>query len=145
MKPVDISKFAATQQKLLNDELQAELAETATLISHFSPTTLQRAGQAVVNLHVASERTGFGGKAVVDVELDSAISGNNNGELPEHGIRTGDIVGLQVQPSGSAKKKEKDEMDKNGVKGVVLKVTPKTISVALDKEDADVPSGKLWL
>ena len=144
MKPIDISAFAATQQKLLDAELKAELSETATLATQFAPTTLQRAGLAILNLQVATQRTGFGGKPVVDVELDPAIGGGE-GDLPEHGIRTGDIVGLQQQPSGSAKKREKDEMEQSGTRGVVLKITSKKVSIAMDKDNADLPSGKLWL
>ena len=154
MKAIEIPAFAATQQKLLDAELKAELSETASLVTQFAPAALQRAGLAILNLQVAAQRTGLGGKPVVDVELDPAVSrsggggggrGEKDGELPEHGIRTGDIVGLQQQPSGSAKKKERDEMEQSGAKGVVLRVTAKKVSVAMDKDDADLPGGKLWL
>ncbi|EKG20325.1 ATPase AAA+ type core [Macrophomina phaseolina MS6] len=140
----DIPTFAATQLSLLDAELQAELAETSLLLSAHPPQTLQRAGLAILNLQIASQRTGLGGKTVVELELDPAVKGAG-AELPEHGIRTGDIVGVQEQPAGSARKKEKSELKKNGVDGVVLKVNATAVSVALDKEDVDVPQGKLWL
>lgn len=143
MTPTDIPAFAETQLSLLDAELKAELAETATLASQSSPTALQRAGAAILNLRVSSQRTGLGGKTVVELELDPAVGA---GGIPEHGIRVGDIVGVQEQPAGSAKKREKGEMQKRGVEGVVLKATNAAVSVALDKEDADVPGGgKLWL
>lgn len=142
MKPTDIQTFATTQLDLLDQELQAEVAESNTLIAQTSPTALQRAGAAIVNLNISSQRTGFGGKTVLDLELDSAVGG---GDIPEHGIRVGDIVGVQEQPSGSAKKKEKADSQRNGVNGVVLKVQPASVSVALDKDDVDVPGGKLWM
>ncbi|RDI83427.1 hypothetical protein Vi05172_g6463 [Venturia inaequalis] len=142
MKPTDIQTFATTQLDLLDQELQAEVAESNTLIAQTSPTALQRAGAAIVNLNISSQRTGFGGKTVLDLELDSAVGG---GDIPEHGIRVGDIVGVQEQPSGSAKKKEKADSQRNGVNGVVLKVQPASVSVALDKDDVDVPGGKLWI
>lgn len=142
MKPTDISTFAAAQLGLLDLELQAEVAESNTLIGALSPTTLQRAGVAIVNLNISSQRTGLGGKTVLDLELDPAVGG---GDIPEHGIRTGDLVGVQEQPSGAAKKKEKIDSQRNGVNGVVLKVQPSSVSVALDKEDVDVPGGKLWM
>jgi hypothetical protein len=123
-------------------ELQAEVAESNTLIAQTSPTALQRAGAAIVNLNISSQRTGLGGKTVLDLELDPAVGG---GDIPEHGIRVGDIVGVQEQPSGSAKKKEKADSQRNGVNGVVLKVQPASVSVALDKEDVEVPAGKLWM
>ncbi|OJD34225.1 dna-binding protein smubp-2 [Diplodia corticola] len=140
----DIPTFAAAQLSLLDAELQAELAETSLLLSAHPPQTLQRAGLAILNLHVSSQRTGLGGKTVVELELDPAVKGAG-AELPEHGICTGDIVGVQEQPAGSAKKKEKSDLKKSGVEGVVLRVGAATVAVALDKEDVDVPQGKLWL
>jgi DNA polymerase alpha-associated DNA helicase A len=142
MAPTDIPAFATTQLELLDLELQAEVSEANTLISQTSPTALQRVGAAIVNLNISSQRTGLGGKTVLDLELDPAVGG---GDIPEHGIRVGDIVGVQEQPSGSARKKEKTDLQSKGVNGVVLRVQSASVSVALDKEDVDVPSGKLWM
>lgn len=142
MTQTDIARFATIQLELLDSELQAELAETAELAAQSAPASLQRAGLAVLNLHVSSQRTGLGGKTVLDLELDPAIGQDN---LPEHGIRTGDIVGLRTQHGGAAKKREKAETEKKGVEGVVVKITTSNIAIALDKEEADIPDGKLWL
>ena len=142
MPETSISTFAATQLELLDQELKAELEETNLLVSQTAPGTLQRAGLAILNLAIGSQRTGLGGKTVLELELDSAVGG---GDIPEHGIRVGDIVSVADQPSGSAKKREKADLKSKGVNGVMLKVTPRSVSVALDKEDADVPAGKLWL
>ncbi len=142
MASMDISAFATAQLSLLDAELKAEVAETSELVSQTSPTNLQRAGYAVLNLLVASQRTGLRGKTVIDLELDPAVGG---GDLPEHGIRTGDIVRVSEQPSGSAKKKEKTDMERKGVEGVVVKVAASHIAVALGHEDGDLPGGKLWL
>ena len=139
----DIQTFATSQLSLLEKELQAELAETQLLTSTYAPTTLQRAGLAVLNLHVASQRTGFGGKTVLELGLDPAVG---SGELPEHGLRVGDICAVAEQPKGVERKKEREGMEKRGVEGVVTKVQKEAISMAVDKEDAEVPtSGKLWL
>jgi DNA polymerase alpha-associated DNA helicase A len=137
-----ISNFAVNQQGLLKQELQSELEETTLLTSSAAPSTLQKAGLALLNLTVAVLRTGYGGKTLVDLEADSAIS---SGELPEHGIRNGDIVSLQTQPSGALKKKAKDELKDKGLSAVVVKTSAKRVVVALDKEDAVVPEGRLWL
>ncbi|KAK7509835.1 P-loop containing nucleoside triphosphate hydrolase protein [Phyllosticta citriasiana] len=144
LQPTDIPAFATTQLSLLNGELEAERAETALLTSAHPPQTLARAGLAIVNLTVASQRTGLGGKTVLDLEQDSAVKGAS-GELPQHGIRVGDIVGLAEQPAGSARKKDKADKKERGAEGVVLKVTRGAVSVALDKEDVEVPGGRLWL
>jgi DNA polymerase alpha-associated DNA helicase A len=146
-EPTDISLFAASQLTLLDAELQAELLETNALLSSQTPTALSRAGLAILNLNVSSIRTGLGGKTVVDLALDSAVVGKGEKpDIPEHGIRVGDIVAVQNQPSGSAKKTEKKELEKKDAEGVVLRVRRENIEIVLDKEDADVPSGsKLWM
>jgi hypothetical protein len=142
MSPTDIPTFATTQLTLLQRELDAELLEIADLISSTPPTVLQRSGHAILNLVISAQRTGLGGKTVVELSLDTAVGSDG---LPEHGIRVGDIVGVQEQISGSAKKKEKSEVLKRGAEGVVLKVTPSSVSVAMGKEDVELPGGKVWL
>jgi DNA polymerase alpha-associated DNA helicase A len=146
-KPTDIPSFAASQLTLLDAELQAELSETNALLSSHTPVALSRAGLAILNLNVSSIRTGLGGKTVVELGLDSAVvAKGEKPDIPEHGIRVGDIVAVQDQPSGSAKKTEKKELEKKGAEGVVLKVRRENVEVVLDKEDADVPGGsKLWM
>lgn len=142
MKATDISSFATSQLGLLDNELKAELAETQLLTSTHAPPTLQRAGLAILNLNVSSQRTGLGGKTLLELGLDPAVGG---GELPEHGLRVGDIVAVAEQPKGAERKKDRDGMEKRGVEGVVTKVQREQVTVALDKEDADAPVGKLWL
>jgi DNA polymerase alpha-associated DNA helicase A len=147
MEPVDISSFATTQLGLLGAEQQAELSETNALLSSHTPTALSRAGLAILNLTMSSLRTGLGGKTVLELCLDSAVvAKGEKADIPEHGIRTGDIVAVQEQPSGSAKKTEKRELANKGVEGVVIRVKRENIEIVLDKEDADVPpAGKLWI
>ncbi|KAF1945991.1 DNA-binding protein SMUBP-2 [Clathrospora elynae] len=146
-EPTDIPSFAASQLTLLDAELQAELSETNALLASHTPTALSRAGLAILNLNVSSMRTGLGGKTVVELGLDSAVvAKGEKPNIPEHGIRVGDIVAVQDQPSGSAKKTEKTELEKKGAAGVVLRVRRENVEIVLDKEDADVPSGgKLWI
>lgn len=144
-KPVDIPSFCATQLALLDAELQSEVSETSSLITGNSPTSLQRAGVAITNLVISSQRTGLGGKTVLELSLDGAIG---EGDLPEHGIRTGDICLVASQPAGSAKKKEVKELEDKGSRGVVTRATKTAVSVALDREDDDADAnlgGRLWL
>lgn len=146
-KSTDIPSFAASQLTLLDAELQAELSETNALLASHTPTALSRAGLAILNLNISSIRTGLGGKTVVELGLDSAVvAKGEKPDIPEHGIRVGDIVAVQDQPSGSAKKTEKKELEKKGAEGVVLRVRRENVEIVLDKEDADVPTGsKLWM
>lgn len=144
-EPIDVPSFASTQLALLSHELQTEIAETSSLIASHTPTALQRAGLALTNLAVASQRTGFGGRTVVQLAPDAATGG---GDLPEHGIRTGDIVLAAEQPAGSAKKREVKELERKGVRGVVVKVQRGAVAVALDEgkdDDAGGLSGRVWI
>ncbi|EHK40822.1 uncharacterized protein TrAtP1_004182 [Trichoderma atroviride] len=144
MDSVFVPSFAATQLALLDEELQSEIQETSTLITNHSPTGLQRAGLAITNLNISSQRTGLGGKTVLELSPDSATS--STGELPEHGIRTGDIVLVAEQPAGSAKKREIKELEKKGARGVVTRVQRAAVNVALDEGKDDVMfSGRVWM
>jgi DNA polymerase alpha-associated DNA helicase A len=146
-EPTDIPTFASSQLALLDAELQAELSETNALLSSHTPSSLSRAGLAILNLNVSSIRTGLGGKTVVELGLDSAVvAKGEKPDIPEHGIRVGDIVGVQEQLGGSAKKAEKREVAKKGVESVVLRIRRENVEVVLDREDGEVPSGgKLWM
>ncbi|KAG8419864.1 hypothetical protein J3458_004694 [Metarhizium acridum] len=141
---VDVPSFASTQLALLDRELKSEVDETSQLISNHSPAGLQRAGLAITNLVVSSQRTGLGGKTVLELGPDSATS--TTGELPEHGIRTGDIVLVAEQPAGSAKKREVRDLERKGSRGVVTKVQRGFVHVALDdgKDEVSLP-GRVWL
>lgn len=142
---MDIPAFATTQISLLNSELAAETASTTAALASTSPTILARAGLAVLNLNVASQRTGLGGKTVIELEQDHAIG--NAGEIGEHGIRVGDIIRIGEQPKGSEKKKDRAGMEGRGMEGVVVKMGQKGIQIALGKEDEIVEGlgGRLWV
>ncbi|KAH7627709.1 hypothetical protein B0T09DRAFT_189534 [Sordaria sp. MPI-SDFR-AT-0083] len=163
-KPVDIPSFASTQLTLLSSELAAEIAETSELVGAHTPTALQRAGLALTNLVVNAQRTGYGGKTVLELGPDSATviasSGNppkggyDGPELPEHGIRTGDIVLVSEQSAGSAKRREVRELEKKGAKGVVTRVGRGVVGVALDEDKGEENvvgaggvggSGRVWM
>lgn len=143
MSPTDISSFATSQLSLLATEHEAEKTETALLTATHAPTTLQRAGLALLNLQISAQRTGFGGKTLLELGLDPSVG---SGELPEHGLRVGDICAVGEQPRGSERKKDREAMEQAKVTGVITRTKREEIIVALDKEDADVPTaGKLWL
>jgi len=143
MSPTDIPSFASSQLNLLAAEHTAELDETALLTSTHAPSILQRAGLALLNLHISAQRTGFGGKTLLELSLDPAVGG---GDLPEHGLRVGDICAVAEQPKASEKKKDREGMEAKKVTGVITRVRREEVTVALDKEEVDVPNGgKLWL
>lgn len=147
-KPVDVAQFAGTQIALLAAEQQSEIAESSALISLHSPSALQRAGVALTNLVVSAQRTGLGGKCVIELSPDPAVTSGDGSELPEHGIRTGDIVLVSEQPAGSAKKREVKELERKGARGVVTRVRKGDVGVALDEEKEDAGGnlgGRVWV
>jgi DNA polymerase alpha-associated DNA helicase A len=83
---------------------------------------------------------------VVELEPDSATA-SADGALPEHGVRTGDIVVVAEQPAGSARKREVKELEAKGGRGVVVRVGRSAVEVALDgEEDGDVLGLKrMWI
>lgn len=158
--------FFTTQQSLLHAEQATEIAETSLLLSSAAPSTLARAGLAIVNLTINSLKTGLGGRTVIELGTDPAYAPSNlkNGEkgvssksdsdLPEHGIRTGDIVRVGQMPKGGAKKKEVSELKDKGVEGVVTRIGERAIWVAAgkgddqDKGESDIDtlaSSRLWV
>jgi DNA polymerase alpha-associated DNA helicase A len=157
-KAVDPQAFAATQLGLLDQELQCEVAETSSLISGASPKVLQRAGVAIANLNIVSQRTGLGGKTVLELGADGAFTSagkDGEGELPEHGIRSGDLVEIRDMNGGAKGGKRKGKSDvggkeeSGGVKGVVTRVGKMSVWVAVDEgkgEDAvDGLGERLWI
>ena len=139
--PIDIPAFATSQLALLTAELAAETASTTTLLASTSPTALARAGLAIVNLVISSQRTGLGGKTVLELDKDHAVGT----EIGEHDIRVGDIVRVGMQPKGDERKKEKSEM--KGVEGVVIRAGQRSLQVALGNDDTDLEGlgGKVWV
>ncbi|KAI9664894.1 MAG: hypothetical protein M1821_006342 [Bathelium mastoideum] len=161
MAPIAIPTFASHQLDLLSAELAAETAATALLTTTHSPTALARAGLAIANLVVDSQRTGLGGKTVLELGRDSAVAaggkdkarnsegrGKDAAGLGEHDIRVGDVVGIGQQPKGSEKKKVKSELEQSRVEGVVVRVRQDAIEVAVEREDDAEKLGggvKLWI
>jgi DNA polymerase alpha-associated DNA helicase A len=143
MTALDVPQFAQTQLALLASELAAEIAESAALVALHSPQALQRAGVALTNLCVTAQRTGLGGKTVLELGRDPATTtassdggGDGGADLPEHGIRVGDIVLVAEQPaSGGARKREVREREAGGVKGVVTRVGRAGLGVAVDGDE----------
>ncbi|KAK6227040.1 dna-binding protein smubp-2 [Colletotrichum tabaci] len=142
-EPLSVPSFATTQLTLLSAELAAEVAESSALVSHHAPTALQRAGLALPNLVVSARRTGLGGRTVLELGPDPAVSS----KLPDHGLRPGDIVLVSEQPTGNAKKKEVKELESKGARGVVTRVRNETVGVAVDEGKGEEREfgGRVWI
>ncbi|KAH6650206.1 P-loop containing nucleoside triphosphate hydrolase protein [Chaetomium tenue] len=151
---VNVQEFAQTQLSLLASELAAEIAESSALVSLHSPLALQRAGVALTNLTISAQRTGLGGKTVLELGPDpatttssstSSTSSSSGGDLPEHGIRAGDIVLVAEQPAGGGVGKSRKgvgrEKGGEGVKGVVTRVGRGVLGVAVEERDGSGGGG----
>ncbi|OQO06722.1 hypothetical protein B0A48_08509 [Cryoendolithus antarcticus] len=154
--PLDPSLFATHQLTLLTHEHETSLAQTTTLTSTLSPKVLQTRGLALLNLTLLNTRTGLGGKTVLELGPDPALTSKDEdgtAGLGEHGIRVGDLCGVVAQPRGGERKAEKKEAEGKGVRGVVTRVRRGEIWVALDaeregKDDERVPGEggeRVWL
>lgn len=143
---MNIPLFANTQLHLLTAEHATEISEQTTLITSLPPSSLQRHGLALLNLTLSTQRTGLGGRTLLELEPDASLS--SDAKLPAHGLRTGDIVRVAEQPSGAAKKREKAELEGKGVEGVVHRVLEGRLVVAVGDDagvDGLVTGGKrLW-
>ncbi|KAF4842628.1 DNA polymerase alpha-associated DNA helicase A [Colletotrichum siamense] len=144
---LSVQSFAATQLSLLSAELAAEIVESSALVSLHSPTALQRAGLALSNLVVGARRTGLGGRTVLELNPDPAVSSSAEGKLPEHGLRPGDIVLLSEQPAGNAKKREVKELESKGARGVVTRVRHESVGIAVDEGKGEERefNGRVWV
>lgn len=136
-----IPAFAKTQLALLKQEQDSEISDSTSLIAAHSPAALHRAGLAITNLVITSQRTGLGGKTVLELGPDAATGG----ELGEHGLRTGDVVLVAGQPGGSAKKREVKELEEKGARGVVTRVAKEAVWVAVDEGNEELPLGRIWV
>lgn len=148
---MDISTFTTKQLELLALELQEDLASTREALSSLAPATLARNGLAILHLLPASQRTGLGGKTILELEPDPSIGSTSLTVSSSAGIRPGDIVRVEEQPAGSATKWTKREIKAAGVEGVVQFVKESSVGIVLGDNDEDaldklVGGGKrLWV
>lgn len=151
--------------KALEEEQKLDVDETNKLLSSQSPKQLAKQGLAIVNLAISSTRTGMGGRTIITLELDSAVSTKGQ-ELDFGEIRTGDIVRVSQYSTGSdtkkktstAKSKSKsgsNDLGKTGSKSSdgefvegVASVNSKSLNVAVEDSFTDNISlldSRLWL
>lgn len=54
-------------------------------------------------------------------------------------------MAVAEQPAGSARKREVQELEAKGARGVVVKVGRGVLGVALEREEEDVEAARLWV
>lgn len=146
---IDLEDFAKGQIAFISAERDLEAADAQAASVNFSRKELERRGLAVTNLEISGSRSGFGGKTLVELEHAAATQGSGKDVRSYFTgiIRAGDIVRIEEQPAGSTKKAALTEARRNGAEGVVSKVSDDKLTVALNHEDAEVPStnGRVWI
>ncbi|XP_066043262.1 DNA-binding protein SMUBP-2 [Chamaea fasciata] len=114
------AEAAERQLGLLRDEREAELAQSRAWQESVSLKELQRRGVCLLKLQVTSQRTGLYGRLLVTFQ---PRKWDSDTELPSNSFGPGDIVGL-YESAGQG-----DPL----CTGVVTRVTPKAVTVALEE------------
>lgn len=126
MTPLDPSAFVADQVRLLELERAAELERSAEERQTSTEQERERAGVMLRRLTVADTTVGLGGRLLVELV-------RQNGPLPAHRFGPGEVVVLR------AVRAHADEGGSDA-DGVVVAVKSSMLVVALDDEDAELPS-----
>ena len=130
----DIAAFVEKHRHLIDLERQAEVEETTKLQATLSAPELERRGLCLLRLRIADEHAGLGGRDLLELEP------TKHDELPPSRIRPGDIVSVRAertsmeQPAAAAT-----------LTGVVYRLTPRRLTLALDSFHHDLPEAPLRL
>lgn len=138
---IPLEDFVHDQINFIEAERLLETTDAQAASTHFSKKELERRGLAITNLELSGTKVGFGGKTLLELERSSAVAQLFLATV----LKPGDIVRIEEQAAGSAKKIVLAQVAKDGVEGVVAKVTDSKITVALRNEEEVHLSGTLWL
>ena len=130
MVEVKIEAFTKTMEELLLMEREAELEESASLLSKFSFKELERQNLAITKLFVKSVSTGVYGRHLLHLERGQSKkskSGDDNENVKIKTFSPGDIVGL-FQSDRNAKDSSDSKID-----GIVYKVANDEVVVAFNE------------
>lgn len=120
---MDRRQFLAHQQELLQLERQAEIAEGERLRKTRTDAELQARGVCLLRLQVQDLEPGYGGR------LHAVLRSSRGLDLPAHKFTSGDLVAVQAHHDATPI-----------TTAVVVKCRSDTITIALDDEEADLPS-----
>lgn len=117
--------------KLIEVEKEYAIDDVKLQLSSLDAKSAAKRGISMLNLRVSSQRTGLGGKEIVEFEHNTI--GNL---LPLNQIRTGDIVEILSNPSKSKKalKNVAEMMTGERYHGVVHRITDYKIVIVIDKD-----------
>lgn len=140
-----LERIVGKFQGSLNNERTVDIEEMTKLLSSLPPKKLAERGLAIVNLVIGSMRTGLGGKTILELELDPAVSNAGSATLDAGDIRTGDIVKVS-QDSNNGSSKKGTTIEPPYLEGVVIKSNTNSISVTIDDKFENTElQGRLWM
>lgn len=116
-------QFLAQQQRLLQIERQAEIAEAERTLKTRSDAELQARGVCLLRLEVQDLEPGYGGR------LHAVLRSSRGLELAAHKFSPGDLVAVRCSRDATPI-----------TTAVVVKCRALTITIALDDEEAELPS-----
>lgn len=131
-----MSLFTRFKDAILKEQ-EEDVAQTTEYINAYSPKKLALMGLAVINLNITNMRTGIGGKTILEMQLDNAVS---NGDLSSVSMKTGDIVRIAKMTKAERKKAKKEEETQDcdeSIDAVVVKVSNQTITLSVDESTSD--------
>ena len=119
-------------KKLLSLEKDEDILQTQTLLDTLDPKSAQKRCLSLLNMRIGAQRSGIGGKVLVDFELSTDLSAEDLRKskdpllLALQSFRQGDIVGLASSGDG-----------KDGqVSGVVWKCGESSLTLAFRDDDS---------
>jgi ATP-dependent RNA/DNA helicase IGHMBP2 len=120
---MDRRSFLLEQQRLLQIERQAEIAEGERLLKTRSDVELQARGVSLLRLEVIDLEPGFGGR------LHAVLRSSRGEGMAAHKFSPGDVIAVRASRDAAP-----------ATTGVIVKSRGDTITIALDDEDAELPS-----
>ncbi|EAL19401.1 hypothetical protein CNBH0940 [Cryptococcus deneoformans B-3501A] len=136
-----VQAFLNRHKQLLELERKAEEEQTRLLNSKCSPSLLEQRGLALNGLGVSGISIGLGGKSLI--ELHRPLAYHTSPALPPHTFRPGDPVRIEAHvatTSGKIKGKKRESEDEGAVEGVVYRVGPEKVVVAVNEsKEIDLP------
>lgn len=125
--------------KALEIEQTSDSQLTDSYLAKFSPRKLASLGLAIVNLACESILTGYGGKSILHLVLDSAVS--QHGDFLNLGtLRVGDIVKIARMGGKSEKPSKQEEQEgdtERQIEGVITRLGNSFLTVAVDETSSD--------
>lgn len=133
MSNISAGRLAESFKNAIVIEQRSDLLATEEYLATYSPRKLANFGLAIINLVISNLKNGLGGKTLIELSLDPAVS-NVDDDINPGTIRVGDIIKLSRM---SAKVKATDEEDSIDLEAVVTKVGNKMVVVAVDEDNSD--------